>query len=47
MTLKKNTRIGSKGFKDNIKAEINSGKPRNQSVAIAYSEARRHKNKNK
>jgi hypothetical protein len=44
MPLKKGAKPGSKGFKENIEKEINSGKPKNQAIAIAYSEA---KNKNK
>jgi len=39
MPLKKGSKPGSKGFKDNIKAEIAAGKPQKQSVAIAYAEA--------
>lgn len=34
-----------KGFSENIKKEYQSGKPLKQSVAIAYSEARRSKKK--
>jgi hypothetical protein len=45
MPLQKGAKPGSKGFKDNIRAEINAGKPQNQAVAIAYSEARRGKKK--
>ena len=33
-----------KGFSENVKREMNSGKPQKQAVAIAYSEARRSKN---
>lgn len=40
MPLKKGAKPGSKGFKDNIRAEVNSGKSVKQSVAIAYSEAK-------
>lgn len=32
---------------DNIKTEINTGKPRNQAVAIAYSMAGKSNKKNK
>lgn len=32
-----------KGFSANVKAEMEAGKPQNQSVAIAYSKAREHK----
>ena len=34
-----------KGFSENIKREMKSGKPQKQAVAIAYSEARRGKKK--
>lgn len=34
-----------KGFSENIKREMNEGKPQKQAVAIAYSEARRGKKK--
>lgn len=36
-----------KGFGENIKREMSSGKPQKQAIAIAYSEARRSKNKKK
>ena len=37
-----------KGFSENVKREMESGKPQNQAVAIAYSEAREgKKRKNK
>ena len=36
-----------KGFSENIKKEIEAGKPQKQAVAIAYSEARRGKLKGK
>lgn len=36
-----------KGFADNIKTEMKSGKPQKQAVAIAYSEADRGKKKAK
>ena len=32
-----------KGFSENVKREINSGKPQKQAVAIAYSEANEKK----
>jgi hypothetical protein len=32
-----------KGFSENIRREVNSGKKQSQAVAIAYSEARRGK----
>ncbi len=47
MPLQKGAKPGSSGFKSNIKAEIATGKPQNQAVAIAYSEARRGKKKKK
>ena len=36
-----------KGFSENVKRERKEGKPMKQSVAIAYSEARRGKMKKK
>lgn len=36
-----------KGFSDNIKREINSGRDKKQAIAIAYSEADRSKKKKK
>jgi hypothetical protein len=36
-----------KGFSDNIKKEMKAGKPQKQAVAIAYSQARKSKGKNK
>jgi len=35
------------GFSENIRREINEGKPKNQAIAIAYSEAREGKKKKK
>jgi len=35
------------GFSENIKREMSEGKPQKQAVAIAYSEARRSKKKEK
>ncbi len=35
------------GFSENIRREIDSGKPRNQAIAIAYSEAREKKKRGK
>lgn len=43
MPLKKGAKPGSKGFKQNIRAEIAAGKPQRQAVAIAYSVARQGK----
>lgn len=34
-----------KGFSENVKREIEAGKPQKQAVAIAYAEARRGKKK--
>lgn len=34
-----------KGFSENVKKEMEAGKPQKQAVAIAYSEARRGKKK--
>lgn len=45
MPLKKST--SKKAFKDNIRAEVNAGKPVKQAVAIAYSEQRAAKKKGK
>ncbi len=36
-----------KGFSENVKREMKSGKPQKQAVAIAYSEADRPKSKKK
>ena len=35
------------GFSENVKREMESGKPQRQAVAIAYSEAGEHKKKKK
>jgi hypothetical protein len=44
MPLKEGSKARTKkGFSDNIRAEMHEGKPQKQAVAIAYSEARRHK----
>jgi hypothetical protein len=44
MPLKKGKAARTKaGFSDNIKAEMEAGKPQKQAVAIAYSEADRGK----
>ncbi len=47
MPLKKGAKPGTNGFKDNIKAEIASGKPQRQAVAIAYSESGEKRKKKK
>lgn len=48
MPLVKGAKARSKkGFSSNVKAEMNSGKPQKQAVAIAYSEARKSKKKKK
>lgn len=36
-----------KGFSENVKREMESGKPKKQAVAIAYSEAKEKKKKRK
>ena len=36
-----------KGFSDNVKREMEAGKPQKQAVAIAYSEAREGKKRKK
>lgn len=36
-----------KGFSENVRREMESGKPQNQAVAIAYSEAKERKRKRK
>lgn len=36
-----------KGFSENVKKEIEAGKPQKQALAIAYSEAKRSKKKAK
>lgn len=36
-----------KGFSENVKREMEAGKPQKQAVAIAYSEARSKKKKRK
>lgn len=47
MPLKKGAKPGSKGFGENIKKEIEAGKPQKQAVAIAYSEAGEKKKQKK
>jgi hypothetical protein len=43
MPLNKGAKPGTKKFGQNIATEIKAGKPRNQSIAIAYSEAKSKK----
>jgi len=43
MPLNKGAKPNSKGFKQNIKTEMAAGKPQNQAIAIAYSEAKAKK----
>ena len=45
MPLIKGAKPNSKGFKQNIEAEISAGKPQKQAIAIAYSESKQHKEK--
>ena len=46
MPLKKGKEARTrKGFSENVKTEMNAGKPQKQAVAIAYSEARSKKSK--
>lgn len=46
MPLVKGKKASSKkGFSENVRREVHSGKPQKQAVAIAYSEARRGKKK--
>ena len=47
MPLHKGAKPGSKKFGENIATEIKSGKSRNQSIAIAYSEAKQKPKKKK
>lgn len=48
MPLVKGKKASSKkGFSENVKREMEAGKPQKQSLAIAYSEARRGKKKAK
>lgn len=48
MPLVKGAKAKSKeGFSENIKREMQAGKPQKQAVAIAYSEARGSKKKKK
>lgn len=48
MPLVKGKKASSKkGFSKNVEKEMKAGKPQKQAVAIAYSEARKGKNKGK
>lgn len=47
MPLNKGAKPGSKKFGENIATEIKAGKPKNQAIAIAYSEAKQGKKKGK
>jgi hypothetical protein len=48
MPLVKGLRAKSrKGFSENVRREVEAGKPQKQAVAIAYSEARRGKKRKK
>jgi hypothetical protein len=47
MPLNKGAKPGSKKFSENIATEINAKKPRNQAIAIAYSEAKQKKRSKK
>ena len=47
MSLIKGAKPGTKGFKKNIKTEIEAGKPPKQAVAISYSEAGEKRKKKK
>jgi len=47
MPLNKGAKPGTKKFGENIATEIRSGKPRKQSIAIAYSEAKEGKKRRK
>ncbi len=48
MPLVKGKKASSKkGFETNLKRELKEGKPKAQSLAIAYSEARQRKKKSK
>lgn len=47
MPLNKGAKPGSKKFGQNIATEVKAGKPRNQAIAIAYSEAKEGKKRSK
>lgn len=45
--IKGNKAKSKKGFSENVKREMEAGKPQKQAVAIAYSEAREGKKRRK
>lgn len=47
MPLIKGAKPGTKSFGQNVAAEVKAGKPQNQAVAIAYSEAKAKPKKKK
>ena len=47
MPLIKGAKPGSKKFGENIATEIKANKPRNQAIAIAFSEAKEGKKRGK
>jgi hypothetical protein len=47
MPLNKGAKSGTKKFGENIATEMNAKKPRNQAIAIAFSEAKQGKKKGK
>ena len=47
MPLNKGAKPGSKKFGENIATEIKANKPRNEAIAIAFSEAKEGKKRSK
>ena len=47
MPLNKGAKPGSKKFGANIATEVRAGKPKNEAIAIAFSEARQGKKRSK
>jgi hypothetical protein len=47
MPLNKGAKPGTKKFGQNISTEIKAGKPQNQAIAIAYSEAKQGRKRSK
>lgn len=45
--IKGNAAKSKKGFSENVKKEMNAGKPQKQALAIAYSEAKPMRKKKK